>query len=232
MNAYNLNRFSAPERLATALAAGVGAALMHGVAANGAPRLVVSGGRTPICFFEALSHSEIAWGRVTILLADERWVPDTDPRSNAGLVRQHLLQNSASAARFEPYFDAALSVGQAAMKVAGGLMQNLAPLDAVILGLGNDGHTASLFPDAPELADALAENAPGAMAMHPPSQPEARLTLTPAPLSSAHFVALHIEGAQKHVTLERAAHGGPEDEMPIRAILQRAIKPVETYWCP
>ena len=217
---YNLNSFSGPDVLASALASSTAATLRRGIARNGSARLVVSGGRTPIGFFHALSHLEINWAEVTVMLADERWVPQTDPRSNSALVCEHLLQNNAEKARFISYYLDDKPIQQAAQHIAWELAKRPVPLDVVILGLGTDGHTASLFPDAPEISAALASDAPPAMAMHPPSQPEARLTLTATPLSQARFLALHIEGAQKHLTLEKAAKGGVEAEMPVRAILK------------
>ncbi|MGI9481961.1 MAG: 6-phosphogluconolactonase [Hyphomicrobiales bacterium] len=232
MSNFQLNRFSSSKALAKALAAGTGAALSHGIADNRQAILVVSGGRTPLAFFEALSNIDINWQAVTIMLADERWVPEGDERSNARLVRKNLLQNKAEKARFAGFYTEGASAEDGARLAGKSLKARTHPFDAVILGLGTDGHTASLFPDAPEIASALSPNAPPVLAMHPASQSEPRITLSARLLRDTRFLALHIEGVEKHLALEEATREGPAWEMPIRAIMRTSTIPMQVYWCP
>ena len=170
------------------------------------------------------------WSRVQVLLADERWVPADSERSNSALVRQNLLRGPASKARFSTLF----SEHQTAPQVAQALSDQLGTwtqFDAVILGMGNDGHTASLFPDAPQIDLALSKESDAAMVLTPVSQPEQRISLTPRVLTNTRFLALHIEGAQKREVLEQALEDGAVEEMPVRAILRNDIPQAQVYWC-
>lgn len=198
-----------------------------------APRasLVVSGGSTPLPFFRALSARDLDWHRVDVLLADERWVPEDSPESNARLVRENLLQGNASWARFLSLRQPGATPAEALEAVKDELAGLGLPLDVLILGMGNDGHTASLFPDAPELAEAMNPGCPEIVAaMAPPSQPRKRITLTWPPLRDARFTALHIKGEDKLNTLKRAI-AEPENvlEMPIRAFLKPGL---QVFWSP
>lgn len=139
----------------------------HGVAS-----LVVSGGRSPVAFFESLSRRELDWAKIQISLADERWVSPTDPASNEGLLRRHLLQNAANAARLIGLYQPADSLEQAAGFANAALDQLHQPIDVLVLGMGDDGHTASLFPGSVNLAHALREDCPErCVAMQAPVAP-------------------------------------------------------------
>jgi len=198
---------------------------------GGRTSLVVSGGSTPVPFFQTLAQQELAWARVTMLLADERWVPEGDPASNTTLVRQNLLQGRAKDARFLSLRQPLCSAEQALPAIEQLLAELKLPLDVVVLGMGNDGHTASLFPDAPQLPEAMSMQAPGRVCvMTPPSQAHTRVTLTRPVLAGARFLALHLRGEDKLETLERALKA-PDDwrEMPIRAFLKPGLR---IYWSP
>jgi 6-phosphogluconolactonase len=211
--------FGAREALAETLARDVADELARAIEAKGRASLAVSGGATPTLFFEKLSVIDIAWSRVSITLVDERQVPETSERSNAGLVRRHLLQNRAAAAHFIPL------VGN---PDAG----KMPPFDVAILGMGNDGHTASFFPGGDRLAEALDVNSRRTLIeMTAPGAGEPRLTFTLPALQSAGRLALHIEGAEKKQVLTRALAEGPAEEMPVRAVL-RSPSPLTLYWCP
>jgi 6-phosphogluconolactonase len=210
--------FADREALAAALAADVAAALVRSIAARGTATLAVSGGTTPALFLAALSEAGIAWDRVTVTLVDERQVPETSARSNARLVRAHLLQNKAAAARFVPLFDNPDAA-------------RLDRLDVVVLGMGSDGHTASYFPGGDRLAEALdPQGKVRLIAMTAPAAGEPRLTFTLPLLLGASALMLHIEGQEKRDVLDKALAEGPAGDMPIRAVL-RGASPVTVYWC-
>lgn len=197
--------------------------------------LAVSGGSTPVPFFQLLSGLPLDWGRVDVLLVDERWVDETDPASNTRLVKEHLLQGSAAAARFlsirPPGATPFAEFFESVQEVESELATLPLPLDVVVLGMGNDGHTASWFPDAPELAGAMnPEGRNMVAAMTPASQPHPRITLTWPVLSKARFTALHLKGYEKLDTLKQAlAHPDDQAIMPIRGFLKSGL---QIFWSP
>jgi 6-phosphogluconolactonase len=214
--------FPDPEALAAALATAVAEDLVRGLAARDRAAIAVSGGSTPKRFFEALSEIDIDWPNVAVTLVDERWVPETSDRSNAGLVRRHLLRGAASAARLVPLVtgDETPEAGLAAAEahVAGMAL----PFDAAILGMGTDGHTASFFPGGDNLEAALDVNGKSLLVpMHAAGAGEPRITLTLPVLLQSRALYLHIEGTDKLQVLERALEAGPVEELPVRAILHQ-----------
>ncbi|MGD0563655.1 MAG: 6-phosphogluconolactonase [Roseiarcus sp.] len=197
--------------------------LREAIDARGAALLVVSGGTTPVRYFHALSSQPIDWSRVAVTLADERRVPDDDPRSNAGLVRDALLRDLASRAQFAPLADSRLDEDLELAAANARIATLPSPADLVVLGMGEDGHTASWFPRADGLAEAID---PGARALvapiRAPGAAEPRLTLTGRVILRARAIALHIEGEAKSATLAKALGEGPTEAMPIRAALRGA----------
>jgi 6-phosphogluconolactonase len=210
-------------QLAPAFAQWTAALLQKSVDERGEALLVVSGGTTPKRFFAALAEQTIDWARIAITLADERCVPDDNPRSNALLLRQTLLRDRAAAARFAPLADSRLSPVQELAAANARIADLELPADLVVLGMGDDGHTASWFPGGDHLAEALD---PGTkklvLPMRAPAAPEPRLTLSARVILRARTLALHVEGADKLETLGRALGDGPVEEMPIRAALRGA----------
>jgi 6-phosphogluconolactonase len=168
------------------LAATIAGALSEAIEDSGAATLAVSGGSTPARFFEALAHIDIDWSNVAVLPVDERFVPETSERSNARLIKSKLLQGPAVAAKFLPFFSPNMDAGDAAREADDHVGRLGIPLDVVVLGMGNDGHTASFFPDAQEL-EALLDASAAALVLpvHADSAGEDRLTLTLPPIATA-----------------------------------------------
>lgn len=180
--------------------------------------LAVPGGTTPAPFLQALSQADLNWSGVTVMLTDERVVPELSARSNTRLIRETLMQNRAAEANLL-HFHAVGSGIELIIEAIRGRVAAVLPLDVTVLGMGADMHTASLFPGAPELAEALAEDAPDIVAVHPPDQPEARLTLSGPVLRGSGVIHVLIVGEDKLAALETALQPGPVAEAPVRAIL-------------
>lgn len=222
--------FESRSALAEALAQDTALALEARLQTEGKAMLAVSGGTTPMLFLEALSRAELAWSRVVVTLVDERWVPEENPRSNAALVRRHLLTAHAASASFVPLYNGTATPAEGIKAQAALLASQPLPLAAVILGMGEDGHTASFFPGGDRLSSALSPPAGQLLeTMEAPNAGEPRITLTLPVLLQADFLALHIEGERKREVLARAGEAGTDLEMPVRAVLAR--KP-PIYWCP
>ncbi|OEY67173.1 6-phosphogluconolactonase [Marinobacter sp. X15-166B] len=217
--------------LGEALAAAVAAELEGGLADAERVTLVVSGGSTPLPFLKALSQIRLPWQRVDVVLADERWVAEFDPASNAAQVRRHLIQNQAARATLVPFKQPGDLDAEACAVVESQLQELAWPATAVVLGMGKDGHTASLFADAPQLDTGLDPNTSARVAMMtPPSQDHARMTLTRNVLQSGTTRFLHIRGDDKLRALRHACEDLDNVEaMPVRAFLNAGLR---IYWSP
>lgn len=180
----------------------------------------VPGGTTPGPVFDVLSGVNLDWDRVTLFLNDERWVPETSEKSNARLLRGRLLRGRAASASFIPFYVDTPDPDSAVADIASRLEAHL-PISVLLLGMGADMHTASLFPGADRLADALAPNAPILMAMRAPTLEEPRVTLTARVLADAMAIHILITGAEKREALERAQRL-PAEDAPVRAVLANA----------
>ncbi|MCF5196166.1 6-phosphogluconolactonase [Pseudomonas syringae] len=221
--------FDTAQQLADALAEKVAERLKQAISENGLATLVVSGGRSPVAFFQSLATQPLEWSKVVISLADERFVPTEHADSNAGLLQRHLLQGPAAKARFLGLYSVASSVEEAA-QAADQALAELPPIDVLILGMGDDGHTASLFPNSPNLSEALdLQGERRCLPMLAPSVPHQRLTLTRRLLASARSPILSVSGQAKLDTLRTALAGDDLAEMPVRAFLNPSL---EIYWCP
>lgn len=216
------------QQLADQLAEAVAEALKTDLAEQERVLLVVSGGSTPVMFFQSLAKKSLPWERVDITLADERWVDEQSSESNARLVREQLVQDKASPARFVPLTSAAVTPEQGVAEVSGWLRGLAWPASAVVLGMGGDGHTASLFPDSRELDLALSSDEP-LVAVRTPSQPQPRITLSADRLHQARRHFLHITGEDKRAVLARALAGDDARKLPIRAFF---ACPLAIYWAP
>jgi len=224
--------FANGEALAADLAQTVASKLRSGIDARGGAVLAVSGGSTPGKFFEALSKQQLDWTKVVVTLVDERFVPPSSERSNERLVRERLLRDEARLARFVGLYSDAATVEDAARQVDAGVALFGTAFDVVILGMGPDGHTASFFPDAPnldELTDATQTSR--VMSVHASSGGEPRLTLTLPLIANARFLALHIEGQAKKTVLDTAL-ADQTNRLPIARVFDAAAAPIAIYWAP
>ena len=223
------HEYRTPALLADGLANDVAEQLRGAISARGEATLVVSGGRSPVAFFQNLAKQGLDWSKVTITLADERWVPVEHADSNAGLLKQYLLQGPAAKARFLSLYSAAANLEDAAEQ-ADRLLAELPAIDVLVLGMGDDGHTASLFPNSPNLGEALkADGTRRCWPMLAPTVPHQRLTMSRALLATADYTVLSISGSSKLTTLSAALASDDVAAMPIRAFLQPIL---EIYWCP
>ena len=207
--------------------------LAQGIAEKGAAALVVSGGRTPGALFQALSEQPLEWSKVAVTLADERWVDGQHDDSNERSVRTHLLKNRAADARFLPLFNGADSPEAGQASVEEQLSALPEKIDVVILGMGEDGHTASFFPAAAELDHALnPEPYAACAAINPPVAPFPRMTLTLPRLLASAEIYVHLCGDYKLPVLQNALSEGDVKAMPIRSVLRQGDTPVSVYWAP
>ncbi len=228
-----VSRFDRPEEAAAAAAEALAAGLGAGLQARGRASLVATGGSTPGPVYDRLSQRALDWSRVEVALSDERWVAADQPASNERLVRARLLTGPAAAATFIPLKTPAPTPSAAQAEVEQRLAAMPRPFDAVLLGMGEDGHIASLFPGMEKLAEGLdARGSKLCMAVEPgqnapPAEP--RLGLTLAALASARTVVVFIVGAAKWAAWERALAGDDPLEMPVRALLASGAS-VRVIW--
>lgn len=228
-----LQRFADPEHLADALSDRLVKRLTGAITARGTATLIVSGGKTPLPLFERLAVTDLGWRHVRIALADERWVGIEEPGSNERFVREHLLHGHAAAASFIGLKNDASTAARGAAGAWRALSGMHRPFDAVLLGMGDDGHTASLFPDSPGLNKALNPDAsPACVATRSPVPPHERITLNCAALLDAHDIIVSCVGEEKWQVYEMALADGPAEHMPIRAIFRQTRTPVSFFWAP
>ena len=216
------------ESYTQALVKRIAADLRHALAREGHARLALSGGRSPIPLLEALNREELDWAQVVVTLVDDRCVPATHADSNARLLQAHFFQHAAAVARFEPLIHDANNADasvQAANRAAG-------KITVAVLGMGEDGHTASLFPGAAELAAGL-DSATQAhyLAVTPPVAPHRRVSLTLAALCATEHLYLAISGANKRTVFERAGERC-DINLPISYLIHQTRTPLDVYWMP
>lgn len=232
-----LERFGGRAAMMDTLAHAIADRLKRAATDRSAASLMVSGGRTPGALFEQLRELDGGWDRVTVSLVDERWVAPESPESNEHLVRSTLLKGKAAAAQFVPLKSAHESPteGQADRNEA--LKSVPRPFDVVLLGMGEDGHTASLFPRTEELPAGLSlETQETVMALTPLETPAGpvvpRMTMTLSAILDAKVIILLLTGEAKLTTYETALAGDDALAMPVRAVLRQTSTPVEVYWAP
>jgi 6-phosphogluconolactonase len=187
---------------------------------DGHATLSAPGGTTPGPVFDTLSGVDIDWANVAVVLNDERWVPESSDRSNTRLLRQRLIRGRAAQARLIPLYAPAETPEEMLPALEDGLKPHL-PISVLLLGMGVDMHTASLFPGADRLDDALSPSAPLLLPMRAEAAGEPRVTLTAPVLRGAFHTHILITGADKRAALDRAQTLTPI-EAPVRAVLDNA----------
>ena len=219
-----IETFDDADDLAETAAGAVISTLQAGLARTGGASLAATGGRSPGAVYDRLALAPLDWRAVHVTLTDERWVDPSSPDSNERLVRERLLRDRAAEAVFHSLRGREPSADEAALH-ASAQLHAWPPFDVVMLGMGEDGHVASLFPGSPVLALGLDPAAPACIAV-PPGEgrapPQARLSLTVRPLTTAGLVLILVSGAAKRAVLEKALAGGDPRELPVRAVLQSA----------
>lgn len=208
--------------LANQIAGELGTALRQQETAS----LAVPGGTTPGPIFDALCDADLDWSRVHVMLTDERWVPEDHERSNTRLLRQRLLVERASDAVYVPLYRDTSTPEEALDDLNDSIAAEL-PLSILLLGMGADMHTASLFPGADRLSDGLSDDAPPVLPMRAPGAPEPRITLTAPVLAGAMAIHVVITGEAKRAAIEEARKLTPE-QAPIALVLKTAT----IHWAP
>lgn len=219
--------------LYTVLSEQIAARLTAGVARNGRAGFVASGGTTPGALYDLLARREASWKSVSITLSDERWIDPSSTRSNEYLVRARLLTANAAAAQFVPFKTTHLHAPDAEDAVSAAVDGILRPFDVVLLGMGTDGHTASLIPGAQGLARAM-DRCESALvrAVDPPDLTAMgeRMTLTLRAILDARWIVLLIRGEAKLAAYKRALAGRDILDAPVRGVLQQSNVPVSIFW--
>lgn len=227
----HLHTFATQEALVETLSRSIADALSEAIEEKGHASLMVSGGNTPRPLFERLWQMDIEWEKVSVGLCDERWLSPSHKESNEHFVKTYLLQGLASKAKFIGMYEETPDVQEAEERCSAKIKKELYPFDAVVLGMGSDGHTASLFPKNDALKKGLDPNNESlCIAAIPQSAPHARMSLTLGAILSAAHLYLHFEGEEKLAVYNEAIAGGDIYAMPIRAILNQESRDVEVYF--
>ena len=204
--------------------------LQEAIQNKGSASLLVSGGSTPKPLFEKLSSFDIPWEKVKIALCDERWIDKNHKDSNEKLVRDSLLVNFAAKAQFISMYQEYLDIEDAQDVCSDIYEKELFPFDVLILGMGNDGHTASLFPNNIKLKEALETTKGFCICMKPDTAPYERMSLTKTAILSATNIYLHFEGVEKQNVYKKVLEGASSNDMPVSAILNQDKKKIEVYY--
>lgn len=230
--------FESRDALIAALQADVLAALSAAIDERGEASFMVSGGSTPEALYKSMSTAELAWESVYVALVDERWVEFDHDKSNEAFTVKTLMQNKAASANLIGMKNTAATAAEGLDDCESVYQQLAQPFAVTILGMGSDGHTASLFPHAEGLADALNPEGSALCAAITAHQSEVtgaiteRMTMTLAALLKSQQLILLITGDEKLSVLRKAQAGSDVSEMPIRAVLQQQQLPVTVYWAP
>lgn len=227
--------FPAADDMNAALAREIAERLTAAVARQGHASMIASGGTTPGAMFDILARSEAPWKNVEITLSDDRWIETTSDRSNEKLVRDRLLVANASAARFVPLKTAKAHAREAEQDVDDAVRAIHRPFDVALLGMGTDGHIASLIPGATGLERALDRNDPALVRAVNPADLSAkgeRISLTLRAILDARWIVILLRGTEKRAAFRWALDGKDVREAPVRALLHQGEALVSVFWCP
>ena len=225
---YQLHKYAQDKQLVAELAPIIAQRLKRAISNKSHATLAVSGGKTPINLFTALSEQSILWDRVTVTLVDERWVDSRHQDSNAGLVKEYLLAGQARRATFislkAPYdspFDSVDTISQR--------IKPILPIDVTVLGMGADGHTASFFPGASTLTRAMDPESDAIVCpVTPPAAPHERMTLTLPVILQSGYLCLHCVGEEKYQVLQEVFNSA-QNAYPVSAVIN-SPKEVDIYY--
>lgn len=219
-----IRTFAQAADLDRALCQFVSESLERAIELRGKATLVVSGGSTPLGFLRLLAQQQLPWSQVLVTLADERWVPVQHADSNERMVRELLIDHTG--AQFLSLRGVESSSAEAQRRLQEQMLGN-DQFEVVILGMGTDGHTASLFPQAADLAALLDAQNPNCCAVVDPiTAPHQRLSLTLSRLLNTRSIILHVTGSDKREVLEQA---WATQSLPIASILRQELVPLEIY---
>lgn len=227
-NKYQINSFENNELLSEALCERIIAEILNAIHIKGKAYLAFSGGNTPKKMFEKLSNVDIPWNKVIITLVDERWVETYDIKSNENLLTQYLLQNHAKMAQFISLKNAAIRASDG-VKITQNRLKAIETFDVVILGMGDDAHTASFFPHATELKTAF-DTTERCCASTATVEPYERMTLSRKFLLTTKTLILHIEGKNKKEVFDKACQNHDMFSMPIISMMQQEKPILEVYY--
>ncbi len=226
-----MHKFDKREELVEELSSRIESQLKEAILTKGKASLIVSGGSTPKPLFERLRRAPIEWDKVTIGLCDERWVPSSHEDSNESFVKRFLLQDKASKAKFAGMYVEGINADEAEGLCSKKLKDSLWPFDVMILGMGTDAHTASLFPNNERLSEAFDENRENiCISIKPKTAPHTRMSLSLGAILSSRHLYLHFEGKDKLALYEAAVGGDDRYIMPIRSVLNQNNNDIEVYF--
>ncbi|RHW77047.1 6-phosphogluconolactonase [Colwellia sp. RSH04] len=230
---YQFLEHSTRDELDNTLAEQIAVLLNQAIKDKGKASIAVSGGSTPKGLFKQLAAMDLEWSKVTITLADERWVNIDSDDSNTRLVHENLLQGYAAAAKFFYLKQGDVLTNETLADLNLAAEKTILPLDVLILGMGEDGHTASLFPCSEQIKQGLnPENDNALMSVQPKTAPHQRITFTFSSLSMSKVVILHLCGKAKKDVVNKAIEGSDLFEMPIRAFLHHPTLNTQIFWAP
>ena len=230
MKNNNEHLFLEQKELIDTLSSKIIANLEEAILHKGSASLLVSGGSTPKPLFEKLSSFDIPWEKVKNKHRDERWIDKNHKDSNEKLVRDSLLVNFAKKAKFISMYQEYINIEDAQDVCSNIYEKELFPFDVLILGMGNDGHTASLFPNNIKLKEALETTKGFCICMKPDTAPYERMSLTKTAILSATNIYLHFEGVEKQDVYKKVLEGASSNDMPVSAIIKQKKKKIEVYY--